>query len=206
MWTTTQNPTWLIHNCRIKKVTAHFIFTFSQKISQMSVIRPSPIPTPRCRSQTVYRRLHSIHFIHHHRRRRWNPRSEAEDTATARSPEAAGGKMVVELVGAFNEVTERMNSVWLSTSSSRLLFKALKLSIPILQSLPLASDGRSPLSKALSLSILLADLQVPPLSELPRVYLGLDVRIPFGIGSGFYVRSSSSNNISCFKQILYYSI
>lgn len=69
--------------------------------------------------------------------------------------------MVVELVGAFNEVTERMNSVWLSTSSSRLLFKALKLSIPILQSLPLASDGRSPLSKALSLSILLADLQVP---------------------------------------------
>lgn len=68
--------------------------------------------------------------------------------------------MVVELVGAFNEVTERMNSVWLSTSSSRLLFKALKLSIPILQSLPLASDGRSPLSKALSLSILLADLQM----------------------------------------------
>lgn len=86
-----------------------------------------------------------------------------EDTAiesTARSPEAAGGKMVVELVGAFNEVTERMNSVWLSTSSSRLLFKALKLSIPILQSLPLASDGRSPLSKALSLSIILADLQM----------------------------------------------
>lgn len=169
MWTTTQNPTWLIHNCRIKKVlTAHykfklFYFHFFTKFSQMSVIRPSPIPTPRCRSQTVYPRLHSIHFIHHHqRRRRWNPRSEAEDTATARSPEAAGGKMVVELVGAFNEVTERMNSVWLSTSSSRLLFKALKLSIPILQSLPLASDGRSPLSKALSLSILLADLQVPP--------------------------------------------
>lgn len=130
----------------------------------MSAIRPSPIPIPRCRSHTLYRRLHSIHLLdqrHHQRRRRWNPRSEAEDTAAARSPEAAGGKMVVELVGAFNEVTERMNSVWLSTSSSRLLFKALKLSIPILQSLPLASDGRSPLSKALSLSILLADLQVP---------------------------------------------
>lgn len=129
----------------------------------MSVIRPSPIPIPRCRSQVLHRRIHSIQLIQR-RRRRWNPRSEAEDTAvesTARSPEAAGGKMVVELVGAFNEVTERMNSVWLSTSSSRLLFKALKLSIPILQSLPLASDGRSPLSKALSLSILLADLQVP---------------------------------------------
>lgn len=132
----------------------------------MSTISPSPIPIPRCRSQKVHRLLHSIHLVkhHHQRRRRWNPRSEASDTAvesTARSPEAAGGKMVVELVGAFNEVTERMNSVWLSTSSSRLLFKALKLSIPILQSLPLASDGRSPLSKALSLSILLADLQVP---------------------------------------------
>lgn len=138
----------------------------------MSVIRPSPISIPRCRSQEVYRRLHSIHLIQHHnqgRRRRWNPRSEADDTAVesaGRSPEAAGGKMVVELVGAFNEVTERMNSVWLSTSSSRLLFKALKLSIPILQSLPLASDGRSPLSKALSLSILLADLQVPLLFSL----------------------------------------
>lgn len=150
----------------------------------MSAIRPSPIPIPRCRSQTVYLRLHSIHFIHQRRRRRWNPRSEAEDTAvesTARSPEAAGGKMVVELVGAFNEVTERMNSVWLSTSSSRLLFKALKLSIPILQSLPLASDGRSPLSKALSLSILLADLQVPLSLDL-----GLGIRI---IGSGFWVQS-----------------
>lgn len=129
----------------------------------MSVIRPSPIAIPRCRSQVMHRRLHSIHLIQQRRRRRWNPRSEADNTAVelaARSPEAAGGKMVVELVGAFNEVTERMNSVWLSTSSSRLLFKALKLSIPILQSLPLASDGRSPLSKALSLSILLADLQV----------------------------------------------
>ncbi|CAH8260838.1 unnamed protein product [Arabidopsis lyrata] len=128
----------------------------------MSVIRPSPIPIPRCRSQLLHRRLYSIQLIQR-RRRRWNPRSEVEDTAvesTARSPEAAGGKMVVELVGAFNEVTERMNSVWLSTSSSRLLFKALKLSIPILQSLPLASDGRSPLSKALSLSIILADLQM----------------------------------------------
>ncbi|XP_010487637.1 PREDICTED: probable GTP diphosphokinase CRSH, chloroplastic [Camelina sativa] len=130
----------------------------------MYVIRPSPIPIPRWRSSQVqHRHLYSIQLIKR-RRRRWNPRSEAEDTtaveSTARSPEAAGGKMVVELVGAFNEVTARMNSVWLSTSSSRLLFKALKLSIPILQSLPLASDGRSPLSKALSLSILLADLQM----------------------------------------------
>ncbi|KAE9609971.1 hypothetical protein Lal_00006151 [Lupinus albus] len=69
-----------------------------------------------------------------------------------------GGKMVIELVGAFNDLTERMNV--LSTSSSRLLFKSLKLSIPILQSSPLSPDGRSPLSKALSVAMLLADLQM----------------------------------------------
>lgn len=85
------------------------------------------------------------------------PRPAAAATTTV-ALEQEGGKMVVELVGAFNELTERMNV--LSTSSSRMLFKALKLSIPILQSLPLAPDGRSPLSKALSLALLLADLQV----------------------------------------------
>lgn len=84
--------------------------------------------------------------------------------ASAKSPgtalEHAGGKMVVELVGTFNELTERMNGVALSTSSSSILFKALKLSIPILQSLDLGPDGRSPLSKALSVAFILADLQV----------------------------------------------
>ncbi|KAJ7955328.1 Ca2+-activated RelA/spot-like [Quillaja saponaria] len=74
------------------------------------------------------------------------------------APEHTGGKMVIELVGAFNELTERMNV--LSTSSSRILFKSLKLSIPILQSLPLGPDGRSPLSKASSVALVLADLQM----------------------------------------------
>lgn len=68
--------------------------------------------------------------------------------------------MVVELVGAFNELTERMSMNVLSTSSTRLLFKSLKFSIPILQTLPLSPDGRSPLSKALSVALLLADLQM----------------------------------------------
>lgn len=76
------------------------------------------------------------------------------------APEQSGGKMVVELVGAFNELTERMDTSVLSTSSSRLLFKTLKLCIPILQSLPLAPDGRSPISKALSVAVILADLQM----------------------------------------------
>jgi len=67
--------------------------------------------------------------------------------------------MVVELVGAFNELTERMGEI--STPlSSQLLFKSLKLSIPLLQSLPFAADGRPPLSRALSVAFLLADLQV----------------------------------------------
>jgi len=81
----------------------------------------------------------------------WGPRACAVEVSE-------GGKMVMELVGAFNELTERMNV--LSTSSSRLLFKCLKLSIPILQASPLSPDGRSPLSKALSVAMLLADLQV----------------------------------------------
>ncbi|KAJ6430819.1 hypothetical protein OIU84_018346 [Salix udensis] len=90
------------------------------------------------------------------RQPRWKitPRATAETTAL----EQAGGKMVVELVGAFNELTDRMNV--LSTSSSRILFKALKLSIPILQNLPHSPDHRSPLNKALSLALLLADLQM----------------------------------------------
>lgn len=66
--------------------------------------------------------------------------------------------MVIELVGAFNDLTERMKV--LSSSSSGLLFKSLKLSIPLLQTSPLTPDGRSPLSKALSIAMLLADLQV----------------------------------------------
>lgn len=74
--------------------------------------------------------------------------------------EQPGGKMVVELVGAFNELTERMGGAISTSSSSRLLFKSLKLSIPLLQALPLAPGGRSPLSRALSVAFLLADLQV----------------------------------------------
>lgn len=74
--------------------------------------------------------------------------------------EHAGGKRVVELVGAFNELTETMKNALHSSQTQTLLFKSLKLSIPILHSLPLSPDGRSPLSKALSLALLLAHLQV----------------------------------------------
>lgn len=66
--------------------------------------------------------------------------------------------MVVELVGAFNDLTEKFPV--LSTSSSHLLFKSLKRSIPLLLELPVAADGRPPLSRALSVACILADLQV----------------------------------------------
>lgn len=103
--------------------------------------------------------------------------SSAGATMTLEQP---GGKMVVELVGAFNELTERMShSSVLSSSSSRLLFKALKLSIPILHSLPLLPDGRSPLSKALSLALTLADLQVNPLPLRPRPSVSLALALAY---------------------------
>ena len=82
----------------------------------------------------------------------------AAATVAAATLEQPGGKMVVELVGAFNELTERMNVV--SSNSYTILFKSLKLSIPLLQALPLSPAGRSPLSKALSVALILADLQV----------------------------------------------
>ncbi|KAJ6794345.1 putative GTP diphosphokinase CRSH1, chloroplastic isoform X1 [Iris pallida] len=87
------------------------------------------------------------------------PHSSSPSSATLLPVEQPGSKMVVELVGAFNELTERMGEIS-TASSSRLLFKSLKLSIPLLQSLPFSPDGRGPLSRALSVALLLADLQM----------------------------------------------
>lgn len=77
-----------------------------------------------------------------------------------------GGKMVAQLVGTFNQLTHRNTAITtLASSSLLLLFNTLKLAIPILQSLPpppppLALHARSPLTKALSVAFILADLQV----------------------------------------------
>ncbi|KAJ9537036.1 hypothetical protein OSB04_029769 [Centaurea solstitialis] len=97
------------------------------------------------------------------RRPNYYPSLFASGAASMAVLEQPGGKMVVELVGTFNQLTERIknsNHQLLSTSSSRLLFKTLKLCLPILQTLPLAPDGRSPLSRAISIALLLADLQM----------------------------------------------
>ncbi|CAA6663611.1 unnamed protein product [Spirodela intermedia] len=71
-----------------------------------------------------------------------------------------GGKMVAELVGVFNELTERMGTTALSTCSTQLLFRSLTLSIPLLRRMPVGPDGRTPLSRALAIACTLADLQV----------------------------------------------
>ncbi|KAJ3703286.1 hypothetical protein LUZ61_006991 [Rhynchospora tenuis] len=71
-----------------------------------------------------------------------------------------GGKMVAQLVGAFNDITERMGSLSNTSSSSQLLFKSLKLSISLLQTADFAPDGRARLSRALAVAFLLADLQM----------------------------------------------
>ncbi|KAH7513551.1 hypothetical protein FEM48_Zijuj12G0212200 [Ziziphus jujuba var. spinosa] len=87
-----------------------------------------------------------------------NSKTTSSGSGRALEQSGAGGKMVVELVGTFNQLTQRMSANSPpSTSSSRILFKALKLSLPLLHALPLSPDGRSPLSKALSLALLLAD-------------------------------------------------
>ncbi|XP_057806854.1 probable GTP diphosphokinase CRSH, chloroplastic [Salvia miltiorrhiza] len=108
----------------------------------------SPLVYPKAKTSARVSVSLSIEFL---KRRR-------KQIGMVKALEQPGGKMVVELVGAFNELTERMSV--LSSSSSRLLFKTLKLSLPILHSLPLLPDGRDPLSRALSLALFLAHLQM----------------------------------------------
>ncbi|KAF9593789.1 hypothetical protein IFM89_025498 [Coptis chinensis] len=123
----------------------HHVFSSLQQISKTTTLSPH--------TKLLYH-LKKFHPSLHTNKLRFRG---IQATVKATSLEQPGGKMVVELVGVFNELSERMNMV--STSSSRLLFKALKLSIPVLQVLPLTSDGRSPLTKALSVALVLADLQ-----------------------------------------------
>jgi hypothetical protein len=63
---------------------------------------------------------------------------------------------VAELVGAFNELTQRMGEELATSSSSSLLFRSLKLALPALRD----SDGGKALARALAVAASLADLQV----------------------------------------------
>uniref|UniRef100_A0A0E0KYU2 GTP diphosphokinase n=1 Tax=Oryza punctata TaxID=4537 RepID=A0A0E0KYU2_ORYPU len=74
------------------------------------------------------------------------------------APAGSGGRLMAELLGVFNVLTERMGEDMATSSSSRLLFRALKLALPALRD---GGDGggRS-VSRALVVAASLADLQM----------------------------------------------
>lgn len=65
----------------------------------------------------------------------------------------------MDLLGVFNELTEKIGEIS-TTSSSQLLLKSLKIVFPLLKSPPKAGDGRTSLTKAYVAAYLLVDLQV----------------------------------------------
>lgn len=72
------------------------------------------------------------------------------------TPAGSGGRLMAELLGVFNGLTERMGDDVATSSSWTLLFHALKLALPALRD---AAGGRS-LSRALIVAASLADLQM----------------------------------------------
>ncbi|GJM94692.1 hypothetical protein PR202_ga11363 [Eleusine coracana subsp. coracana] len=82
--------------------------------------------------------------------------SSSSPAASTSAPVEGGGRLVAELVGAFNDLTERMGEDLATSSSSRLLFRALKLALPALRE----SDGGRTLARALVVAASLADLQM----------------------------------------------
>lgn len=82
--------------------------------------------------------------------------STSSSSSSSSTPAEGGGRLVAELVGAFNELTGRMGEGLATSSSSRLLFRALKLALPALRD----GDGGRALARALAIAASLADLQV----------------------------------------------
>ncbi|KAL5202277.1 hypothetical protein ABZP36_013229 [Zizania latifolia] len=68
----------------------------------------------------------------------------------------SGGRLMAELLGVFNELTERMGEDVATSSSWSLLFRALKLALPALRD----AAGGSSLARALIVAASLADLQM----------------------------------------------
>uniref|UniRef100_A0A0D9ZUL3 GTP diphosphokinase n=1 Tax=Oryza glumipatula TaxID=40148 RepID=A0A0D9ZUL3_9ORYZ len=82
--------------------------------------------------------------------------SPSTSSSSSSPPAEGGGRLVAELVGAFNELTGRMGEGLATSSSSRLLFRALKLALPALRD----GDGGRALARALAIAASLADLQM----------------------------------------------
>lgn len=74
--------------------------------------------------------------------------------------DSPGGQRVAELVGAWDGLAGRLPPDFGSSGSSSLLLAALKLTVSTLQHAPPVEDGRNPLSLALSVAYILADLRV----------------------------------------------
>ncbi|KAK9672107.1 hypothetical protein RND81_12G076700 [Saponaria officinalis] len=197
-------PQFLIKLFPKKKKNHHHIHTLHSPTSAMNLRYnhhlPS-LPTPTTHPQNHHHHQHltlrlSLPQLHPASTRATPPAAENHLPAVT-AIEQPGGKMVVELVGTFNRLTERMNVK--SNSYGRILFKALKVSIPLLQALPLSPDGRSPLSKSLSIAFLLADLQMDAeviaagiLRELweARVISMHEVKERIGIGTAHLLHES----------------
>ncbi|KAF0926653.1 hypothetical protein E2562_027003 [Oryza meyeriana var. granulata] len=84
------------------------------------------------------------------------PDLEHHVSAPRLTPAGSGGRLMAELLGVFNGLTERMGEDVATSSSWSLLFRALKLALPALRD---AAGGRS-LARALIVAASLADLQM----------------------------------------------
>lgn len=79
--------------------------------------------------------------------------------------DSPGGQRVAELVGAWDTLAGRLPPEFASSSGSKLLLAALRLTVTTLQHASPTEDGRKPLSRALSVAFILADLRVSPASQ-----------------------------------------
>lgn len=80
--------------------------------------------------------------------------------------DSPGGQRVAELVGAWDGLAGRLPPGFGSSSGSPLLLAALKLTVSALQEAAPTEDGRNPLSRALSVAYVLADLRVRYILEV----------------------------------------
>ncbi|XP_073392783.1 uncharacterized protein [Physcomitrium patens] len=85
---------------------------------------------------------------------------EAESHSTKFLLDTPGGQQVAELVGAWDGLAGRLPPDFASSAGSTLLLAALRLTVSTLRHTSPTEDGRKPLSRALSVAFILADLRM----------------------------------------------
>lgn len=85
---------------------------------------------------------------------------EVESESSKLLLDTPGGQRVAELVGAWDGLAGRLPPGFATTSGSTLLLAALKMTVSTLRHASPTEDGRKPLSRALSVAFILADLRV----------------------------------------------